>query len=249
MPSRVRIVLVEPQEPGNAGAVARAMKNFGFHDLVVVGTLPRSVRGHEIWWASGAEDLLDSAREVSTLEEALTGVVRVFATSSMRGRNAVPDLLPSAIAEERALYSDDSTVAIVFGREDSGLTLRESQLCHGVVQIETDPSFAVMNLAQAVAVLCYAASLVGPALPSDVNREAVPYEQELRVHQEAQALLLEIEFLQKNNPDRIYDELRRIADRARLTARDVTLLLGILRQARWKLGVKAAESGAPAASS
>lgn len=239
MPAKVRIVLVEPQEPGNAGAVARAMKNFGFSDLVVVGTLPRNVRGHEIWWASGAEDLLDSAREVATLEEALSGVVRAFATSSMRGRNAIPDLLPSAIASERMLQSNGSTVAIVFGREDSGLTMRESQLCHGVVQIETNPSFAVMNLAQAVAVLCYAASQVGGEFSRKESEDPVPpalYEQESRVHQEAQALLLEIGFLQQNNPDRIYDEVREIADRARLTARDVTLLLGILRQARWKLG-------------
>lgn len=239
MPAKLRIVLVEPQEAGNAGAVARAMKNFGFTDLVVVGTLPRSVRGHEIWWASGAEDLLDSAREVSTLEDALQGVVRAFATSSMRGRNAMPDLEPAAIAEERMKQSDDATIAIVFGREDSGLTSHESQLCHAVVQIPTSAAFPVMNLAQAVAVLCYAASDIGAGSRIASESEPAAYELESRVHRETQALLLEIGFLHENNPDRIYDEIRGIAGRARLTERDVTLLLGILRQTRWKLGQEA----------
>jgi len=241
MPAKLRIVLVEPQEAGNAGAVARAMKNFGFSDLVVVGTLPRSVRGHEIWWASGAEDLLDSAREVATLEDALQGVVRAFATSSMRGRNAMPDLDPAAVAEERMQQSDDATIAIVFGREDSGLTSHESQLCHAVVQIPTSASFPVMNLAQAVAVLCYAASRGSTAVESRAASESepAPYELESRVHREVQALLVEIGFLHENNPDRIYDEIRGLAARARLSSRDVTLLLGILRQARWKLGQEA----------
>lgn len=243
MPARLRIVLVEPQEAGNVGAVARAMKNFGFEDLVIVGPLPRNVEGHEIWWASGADDLLDRARSVPTLEEALHGVVRAFATSSLRGRNVLPDEPPSAILQERLRHSEDETVAVVFGREDSGLTLRESRSCHAVVQIPTNPDFPVMNLAQAVAVLCFAASDLATEIPrSEEEEPAARYELETRLHREAQKILREIGFLRPDNHDRIYDEIRSIASRARLTSREITLLLGFIHQAWWKLRQEAGDS-------
>lgn len=240
MPASIRIVLVEPKEAGNVGAVARVAKNFGITDVVVVGQRPRSLHGHEVWWASGADDLLASMREVDTLEEALAETKRVFATSSMRGRNAAPDVLPHAVAAERSLHGDSDIVAIVFGREDSGLTQRESQLAHAVIQIPTSPAFPVMNLAQAVGVICFAATVgdFEPAASSTTfpGEQAAPNDLEQRLHREAKRLLSEAGFLHENNPDRIYDELRRITNRTRLTLREVSLLLALIRQLWWRIG-------------
>lgn len=240
MPASIRIVLVEPKEAGNVGAVARVAKNFGISDVVVVGRRPRSLNGHELWWASGADDLLESMREVESLEDALAGAVRVFATSSLRGRNAAPDVLPHEVAIERAQHGDADVVAIVFGREDSGLTHRESQLAHAVIQIPTSPSFPVMNLAQAVGVISFAATSgdFSPSSSSTVlpGEQPAPNDLEQRLHREARRLLTEAGFLHENNPDRIYDELRRITNRTRLTLREVSLLLALIRQLWWRIG-------------
>jgi tRNA (cytidine32/uridine32-2'-O)-methyltransferase len=235
----VRIVLVEPREAGNVGAAARAMKNFGFTDLTLVGTPPGPLDAASEWWASGAEDLVESARRVETLSEALADVRLAIATSSTRGRASgeVRDVreVPGMV---RAL-PESSRVAIVFGRERSGLTTGEQSLCHEVMKIPTSPSFPVMNLAQAVALVCWEMARAAEgedAAASPVEQEDPPatHAEVERLHEAAQRFLLEIGFLNPQNPEAIYRELRSMLSRRRPSAREVTLLLGILRQAEWR---------------
>jgi tRNA/rRNA methyltransferase len=230
--ARVRIVLVEPREAGNVGAVARAMKNFGFGELWIVGEHPEllPVSG---WWASGADDVLAEARFAATLQDAIGDAHLTVATTSMRGRTTPVTFTPRSLAERVAAAADHQVVALVFGREDSGLTREELVLCQYTAAIPTNDVFPTMNLAQSACVFCYELSSIVPAAEQRDLPDAATLE---RIHERARALLLEVGFLHENNPDRIYADLRAIVARAQLDVREATIALGIIRQIEWALG-------------
>jgi len=230
--SGLRIVLVEPREAGNVGAVARVMKNFGFDDLVIVGEHPQllPVAG---WWASGADDLLERARFTTTLQEALADAHLTVATTSTRGRTTPADFTPQELAPQLSLLTEGQILALVFGREDSGLTREEVVQCHRTALIPTNEQFPTMNLAQAAGVFCFALSSVER---KSTMRELAPAILIERLHERLEALLLEVGFLHANNPARIYDEVRAMIGRASLDQREVTVLLGLVRQIEWKIG-------------
>ena len=150
----VRIILVEPQHPGNIGAGARAMKNMGFNDLWLVNP-KRFPDPQADWRAAGATDLLERSRVASTLNEAIADCQLVIGTSA-RGRN-IPR--PSIFAKELpgliSRHPADLKVAILFGREDSGLTNDELQLCHYHLQIPSDEGYPVLNVAMALQIVVY----------------------------------------------------------------------------------------------
>ncbi len=227
----LRIVLVEPREAGNVGAAARVMKNFGFEDLCIAGRHPE-LQPLSTWWASGAADVVQRARFAPTLVEAIADAHVTVATTSVRGRATSADLTPSDLAALHASLRGDQILALVFGREDSGLTADEIAVCQKTAAIPTNTKFPTMNLAQAVGIFCFAASTIEPA---PRNRELAEAGLIERLHERAQALLLDIGFLHQNNPDRIYDDVRAIAGRADLDPREATILLGILRQIEWKV--------------
>lgn len=227
----LRIVLVEPREAGNVGAAARVMKNFGFDDLWIVGAHPEllPVAG---WWASGADDLLARARFAETLHEALADAHLVVATTSTRGRSTPADFSPATLAERFGVMSSDQILALVFGREDSGLTREEVVLCQRTAVIPTNEAFPTMNLAQAVGVFSYELSQIARQ-PS--TRELATAGQLERLHERFESLLLQAGFLQAENPAPIYEEIRALLARAELDGREVTILLGIVRQLEWAL--------------
>lgn len=228
---RLRIVLVEPREAGNVGAVARAMKNFGFAELWIVGEHPEllPVAG---WWASGADDLLAEARFAGTLGEAIADAHVTVATTSMRGRTTPVTFSPGTLAAKFASLAAEQVLALVFGREDSGLTREELVLCQHTAAIPANDRFPTMNLAQSACVFCYELSSMEPREESRELPDAATIE---RIHQRARALLLEVGFLHENNPDRIYDDLRALVARAELDAREATIVLGMIRQIEWKI--------------
>lgn len=242
--ARLRIVLVEPREAGNVGAVARAMKNFGFGELWIVGRHPEllPVSG---WWASGADDVLAAARFVPTLLEAIGDVHVSVATTSMRGRTTPVTYTPRTLATAYNALAAEQVLALVFGREDSGLTREELVLCQYSAAIPANDAFPTMNLAQSACVFCYELSSSLPALSSVVPvpaaaRDLAEAAMVERIHQTAQALLLEVGFLHDVNPH-IYDQLRAIVARASLDAREATIVLGIIRQIAWKVRTSSRE--------
>jgi TrmH family RNA methyltransferase len=238
MPS-LRIVLVEPREAGNVGAVARVMKNFGFAELWIVGEHPQllPVAG---WWASGADDLLAAARFADTLQEAIADAHLTVATTSMRGRTTPVTFNARTLAEKFATLHAGQTMALVFGREDSGLTREELVLCQHTAAIPTNDRFPTMNLAQSAGVFCYELSSIAPAPAARDLPDAQTIE---RIHQRARELLLEVGFLHADNPDRIYDGLRNLVARAELDAREATIVLGLIRQIEWKVRSGSRDSG------
>jgi tRNA/rRNA methyltransferase len=226
---RVRIVLVEPQEAGNVGAAARAMKNFGFTDLWITGGKRERVDDVSAWWAVGAIDVVNSATRVDTLEEALQDChMTVATTAAARGRHVYEQLTPEDVARiAREELRDEHRIAVVFGREKSGLTGSEVLLCQRTALIPTWPDFPTMNLAQSVAIFCY--ELGKGARPAPEPRDPAPHQLTSRLNAHTRALLDEIGFFGAYDPDRICAELQAIAGRAVLTTREASLLLSLVR--------------------
>lgn len=227
----VRIVLVEPLDAGNIGAAARAMKNFGFTDLWIVGDQKARTDDVSAWWAVGALDVVENATRVPTLEEALADCHLTVATTAVRARHVHEQLTPAEVArlaEEQ--LGDEHRLCVVFGREKRGLSGREVALCQRTASIPTSPEFATMNLAMSVGVFCYE---LGKGLrPRAQAPDPAPHHLLKHLNTHARALFEEIDYYGEKNPDRICDELQAITSRAALTTREASMLLGLVRKLR-----------------
>jgi len=224
---RLRIVLVEPHEAGNVGAAARAMKNFGFTDLWIAGTRPQRIDNVSEWWAKGAVDVVQSAHRVDTLEEALANVHLSVATSAVRGRHVFEQLAPRDVAQLAGeLLGDDHTLALVFGREEWGLTGAEIAMCQRTASIPTSPEYPTMNLAQSVAIFCYELSKLQPREKEE--RDPAPGDLIHALNTRARQLLSDVHFFADKTPDRMCAELQALAGRAQLTTREASMLLSFV---------------------
>ena len=149
------VVLSHPVHPGNVGSAARAMKNFGFRKLVLIsGKDPRRIP-ETSRLAHGAEDVLQSARLCSTMDEALAPMEIVIGTTSRRGNRWREVLDPQELARLLALNWDGRPLALLFGPEDRGLSVVELSRCQWIVRMPTHRECPSMNLSHAVALLCY----------------------------------------------------------------------------------------------
>jgi TrmH family RNA methyltransferase len=229
----VRFILVEPQDAGNVGAAARAMKNFGFDELALVATKPPREDEISQWWASGAEDLVEKALWFETLDEALVDCHLSVATTAVRAREVLEQLTPRGVAElVSESLSSEHRLGVVFGRERSGLTRSEVALCQRTASIKTDPSFPTMNLGVSVAY-----ELSGGLRDAVEPKDPAPGDLLRILHQRAFDLLKEVKFLYEDNPEKVYSELRALAGRALLTEREAALLLAAIRKMEWRIGI------------
>ncbi|HEY0158696.1 MAG TPA: RNA methyltransferase [Thermoanaerobaculia bacterium] len=225
----VRIILVEPLEAGNVGAAARAMKNFGFTDLWIVGGKTERTDNVSAWWAVGAIDVVENATRVDTLAEALAECHLTVATTAVRGRQVYEQLTPADVARIASEeLGPEHRLGVVFGREKYGLSGEEVALCQRTASIPTWPEFPTMNLAQSVAVFSY--ELGKNARPAAADREPAPHHLTQRLNRHARALLEEIGYFGDKNPDRICAELQALTGRAVLTMREASLLLALVRR-------------------
>jgi TrmH family RNA methyltransferase len=225
----IRIVLVGTTHPGNIGAVARAMKNMGLDDLALVA--PRyfphpdaSAR------ASGADDLLDRARVVDTLAEAIEDCIFV-AGASARSRSINWPCLDARDAASRALAeSARGNVALVFGPEKSGLSNEDLDHCQALLSIPTNPEFSSLNLAMAVQVVCYEIRAQQSEAPPPFESDVPPATSGAMEHffAELEALLLDTGFLDPDNPRHLMRRLRRLFVRAEPDENEINILNGIL---------------------
>jgi tRNA/rRNA methyltransferase len=227
-----RFVLVGTSHAGNVGAAARAMKVMGFADLVLVAPRHADVLAHAdaIARASGATDLLERARIVVSLDEALEGVAYACATAMTPRDFGPPTRAPRELFAE--LAGDTRRVAFIFGSERYGMSNDEVYRCHACVCIPTDPRYGSLNLAQAVQLLAYewrqalGGFAVRPrALDSTVADAAAV--QGLLEHW--QQVLVDIEFLDPATPRKLLPRLQRLLNRARLSVEEVHILRGVAR--------------------
>jgi tRNA (cytidine32/uridine32-2'-O)-methyltransferase len=244
-PDNIRIVLVNTSHPGNIGGVARAMKNMGLKQLYLVE--PRQYPHEQAdWRAASAGDVLAGAVVTDSLEQAIGDCQFVVGTSARERRIPWPLLDPRQCAAriyERA--SRDEQVAILFGREDRGLTNEELQLCNLHLHVPTSPDYSSLNLAMAVQIVTYELRMlqVGDELPeSEVDQWDTPFatgENMERFYSHLEETLVDIEFLDPAAPRQLMARLRRLYSRVRLDEMELNILRGILTETqRWVRQVK-----------
>ena len=230
----VSIILVRPQSPGNIGSVARVMRNMGFNHLVLVAP-ERFPHPEARMMASGARKQLEAAEIHDTLADATATCHWLAGTSARQRQHRNAPLTPRQLGDKLPALCQPYRVGLVFGPEDAGLTTAELDACHDLVAIPTAPEAPSLNLAQAVAVVCYEISqprqapAKPPAPPLASVAECEAMYQHLR-----QAFSIR-GFPVEPAVERALSGLRRIFERTGLERRDVRLLRGIARQLGWAL--------------
>ena len=227
----IRIVMIGTTHPGNIGAAARAMLNMGIERLTLVD--PQCPLG-EIAYAraSGANHVLDNRETHADLGAAVADCSLVIATSARRRSLAWPEVDPGEMAKSILALDDSSQVALVFGREHSGLSNDELHLCNQMVCIPTNPQFSSLNVAAAIQLLCYEiyrgqyarpepAALQGDDIAAS-SGEIEGYFDHL------QRVLNDLGFIKPRQPGMTMQRLRRLYLRAQLSRNEVKMLRGIL---------------------
>lgn len=225
------IVLVEPQSPGNIGMVCRAMKNMGLSRLRLVKGCDR-FSPEAIKFAVSARDLLDQAQVYPSLEAALADTTISVATTRRTGKYRQELLTPPQVAQT-LLQNTDCVTALVFGREDHGLTTEELSRCSLQATIPSSSEYGSLNLAQSVLIFCY--EVFNCSVTESSNNQRTPaLSHELEpLFAHMRSTLSSIGYLNPQNPDHIMRSLRRILFRSGLDSREVALLRGIFSQIDW----------------
>jgi len=234
---RVRVVLCETSHPGNIGAAARAMKTMGLSRLVLVKPKHFPHADSEAF-ASGALDVLRAAVVRDSLEEALTGTVLAVASTS-RHRDLTHEVVDCREACKRLVQvASHDEVALVFGPERTGLTVRDVSRCQLIAVIPANPDYASLNLAQAVQVFGYELRMSAGGMAPPVPQSSEP-----ATHDEVEGFYRHLEevfhasgFLDPQEPKRLMQRMRRLFARSRLEKEEVNILRGFLRAFRDRMG-------------
>ncbi|GLR65238.1 RNA methyltransferase [Marinospirillum insulare] len=251
----IKIVLVGTSHPGNIGGVARAMKNMGLAELCLVAPRAQFPHPEAVLRSVGATDILDNVQIYASLEAAVADCTLVAGSSARSRHLPWPLLNPRELAGrlEEELVHSEHRIALVFGREDRGLSNEELHLCHLHVHIPCNPDFSSLNLAAAVQVLSYELRMA--VLASQENSspaEELPFGTEWDVpfasgealehyFEHLEKTLIEIDFHDPNKPRQLMSRLRRLYMRARPDTMEVNMLRGILT-ATQKAAKKSSES-------
>ena len=252
MLDRTRIILVRPQHSGNIGAAARAMQNMGLNDLVVVDPPsydPETAR----WLAPGCSDMVASVRVVPTVLAALEGIQVCVATTARHRKQLQPVTTPSELA--RRIATEPARFAILFGREDFGLSTEDSLHAESLLRIPT-PEHASLNLGQAVLLVSYAlfeearthgpvatGRTLGGTTHTSTRRKSKPdrrqgpagMEQLEPVVEEAIQILERVGYFRSTPPTKVRLTLRQTLQRAKPNFRHTEAFRGMLSRIRWAL--------------
>lgn len=227
----VRIVLVNTSDCRNIGSAARAMKTMGLKNLTLVDPIEMP-NGQAQALAAGATDVLADLTVVDTLEEAVKDCGLVVGTSARSRTLPWPMLDPRECGEKMIAEAPQYPVALVFGRESSGLTNEELQLCHFHVQIPANPEYSSLNLAMAVQTLSYEVRM---AFLAQENAQYEKEETEYPVVEETERMFEHFEqalkatgFIVPSHPGLVMTKLRRFLNRARPDVKEVKMMRGIL---------------------
>ncbi|MEI6970193.1 MAG: RNA methyltransferase [bacterium] len=239
----VRIVMVSPLYGGNVGSVCRAMANMGLSDLAIVAPVGLDMEEARKMCCS-ATALLEGRRTFGSLEEAVADCGLVMGATARPGLYRSHSLSPRELAPRVLAAAKTAKVALVFGREDNGLTNEELAICTQIIKIPSTPEYTSLNVSHAVMVCCYeifaSSGLYDP--PSERSEEApsLVREQMFAIWRET---LLKLGFMKEDKALHMMLGLRRVLSRGRLTRNDVKIMMGIARQAMWA-AERAAEAGA-----
>jgi len=232
--ANIRIVLVETSHPGNIGGVARAMKNMQLKTLYLVSpeSFPDPVAFAR---SSGASDVLDNAVVCNSLPEAISDCRLVIAATARSRTIEWPQLDAPVAAHELTSMASSAPVALVFGRESSGLNNEELNQCHNMVSLPANPDFSSLNLACAVQVLAYEVRLAcladgsGSGSVPNVKRGDLPASSEKlnQLFMHLEDTLLKVDFMPPHRATTLMRKLKRFFFRARISEEEVAIFRGI----------------------
>ena len=234
--TRLRFVLVETSRAGNIGSVARAMKTMGFTELVLV--TPRCADPltdpEAVAFASGALDVLQNARIVGSMAEALEGCNFAAAVSARLREFSPPVWTPRAFAGHAASQGEVKA-ALILGNERVGLPNEIVEKCNVLINIPANPSYSSLNLSQAAQVLAYECRMAAigdelPATPVGFQGDAASVTQIEGMYAHLEEALVSIGFLNADNPKKLMPRLKRLFSRTQLETEEVNILRGIARQ-------------------
>jgi tRNA/rRNA methyltransferase len=223
----VRVILLEPEKPGNIGAIARSMKNFNLDDLWIVNPKTR-INGDAIAYSMRGLQILESARIVPTLDQALENVDLVIGTSSVVARSS-SNILRVAIAPKQLaerVAGAKGTVAIVFGRESSGLTNQEAEACDFMVTIPANDEYNVLNVATAASIIFYEIFQATSFEPLDLASQS----SKMRLLAQFSKLTIKCD-MQSHKRRLAQRALRNVISRSFISKREASLLVGVFRKA------------------
>lgn len=235
--SKIKVVLIETSHPGNIGAVARAMKNMGLSKMVLVKPkeFPSSVASAR---ASSAADVLNDAVVVASLDEAVAGCQLVVGASARLRKVSWPqmDVRETANYAMRITSDEDGQVALVFGREDSGLSNDEMDRCHYLAHIPSNPCYTSLNIAAAVQVFAYECLMATDLKQTQGNNgyqdKLVSADKLEGFYEHLYQTLQDIEFLDPAKNARFMRRMRRLFNRSQLDVKEIDILRGILTAAQ-----------------
>ncbi|KQB09764.1 tRNA (cytosine(32)/uridine(32)-2'-O)-methyltransferase TrmJ [Vibrio metoecus] len=232
MLDRVKVVLVGTSHSGNIGSAARAMKVMGLSQMVLVDPQCQ-VDAQAIALAAGASEIALNAQIVPTLEAAVADCGLVVGTSARSRTLDWPMLEPRQCGEKLIAEASQHTVAMVFGRERTGLTNDELQLCHYHVCVPANPEYSSLNLAMAVQLLSYEVRMAFLAMDQNQSQEQrgqeYPRHQELELfYEHLEKVITQTEFISAQQPGQVMNKLRRMFTRSRPEAQEINILRGIL---------------------
>ena len=236
MLSHIKIVLVETTHPGNIGAVARAMKNMAMANLWLVS--PKIFPSADATSrASGADDVLAKATVCQSLQEAIADCQIVIGASARCRTISWPEITPRECAEHVVPNGSDNKVAIIFGRENSGLKNHELDLCHFLLRIPCNSEYSSLNIAAAVQVVCYELFITADLHESVVigDRGKIPIASAMQMesfYTHLYQALTDIGFMHPDKSKSIMRRLRRIYNRVQLDTKELDILRGILRMSQ-----------------
>ena len=240
----IRIVMVNTSHPGNIGAVARVMKNMCLTSLYLVE--PKHFPSEEAnARSSGALDVLENAVVCNSLEDAISDCHLVIGTSARERSADWPVMTPRQSAQKLVENARHGNVALVMGRESSGLTNQELDLCQYLVHIPSNPEYNSLNVAMAVQVLAYEIYLLfDHSIDETESTQAVSLNSEQMqnffVHLEQ--TLIDIDFLDERRSDLLMRRLRQLFFRANLSQDEMNILRGILSAAQGRKSMRKVSS-------
>ena len=232
MLENIKIVLIQTFHPGNIGATARAMKNMGLSNLVLVNPVDFPCE-EATARASKATDVLENAQVVSSLEEAIADCSLVIATSARDRTIGLPHLSAREAGVKLVQECHKANVAVVFGRERMGLHNDDIQQCHMQVNIDSHPAYPVLNISQALQIICYEiyqAELASQQQGDYQNNEQFPLHKELEgFYGHLENVLNKVDFLDPKRPGQAMQNFRALFRRARPNKKELNLLRGALK--------------------
>lgn len=234
--SKIKIILVEPAGELNVGSIARVMKNFGLCDLILVNPQCDRLSFEALKMAVHAKGILENAVVVNTLPEALQGCTRAIATIG-RDYNGELPLENPRTAFPWLLAEPEKPTALIFGREDRGLTNQEINYAQKLVFIPTNPEYPSLNLATAVSICCYELSQLAENFITQktVTTETAPLDVVEPYYQELESLLLAIGYLYPHTAASRMEKFRHLYNRAHLQTTEVAMLRGMIKQVQWAI--------------